>query len=175
MGFENGENLFLERGQWTARYRPLALAIQPFLVGLSPEGQGPGQIHIDMGHPRIAQGEEGVRVFDEMGRPTPFLDAIAGRLGDLDYGYRQSADFFSALDRYELLEPFSLDIQLDDGSEHRLVGYHVIDEDKLRGLGSGELGELHQGEHLLPLFMAMASLSNIPTLVERKNRRAADA
>ena len=30
-GFENGENLFLNAGKWEARYRPLTLAIQPFL------------------------------------------------------------------------------------------------------------------------------------------------
>jgi hypothetical protein len=174
MGFENGENLFLQEGRWTARYRPLALAIQPFLVGPPRDREGPAQVHIDMGHPRIAGGEEGVRLFDEMGRPTPYLEAVVERLGDLDYGYRQSGDFFAALERYELLEPFSLDIELDNGSKHRMVGYHVIDEDKLRALGPGELGELHAAGHLMPLFMALASLSNIAALVERKNRRKTD-
>ena len=175
MGFENGENLFLENGQWVARYRPLALAIQPFLVGHTPDGEGPGQVHIDMGHPRIAEGEDGLRLVDERGRPTPYLEAIAERLGELDQGYRHSADFFAALESYELLEPFSLDIELDDGSKHRMVGYHVIDEDKLRALGAAELGDLHRDGHLLPMFMALASLSNISALVERKNRRVANA
>ncbi len=32
-GFDNGENLFLEGDRWDARYRPLAMAIQPFLIG----------------------------------------------------------------------------------------------------------------------------------------------
>jgi hypothetical protein len=173
MGFENGENLFLEQGRWTARYRPLALAIQPFLVGQARDGDGQAQVHVDMEHARVANGQDGVRVFDEMGQPTPFLEAIAERLGDLDAGYRQSPDFFVALERYELLEPFSLDIELDDGSKHRMVGYHIIDEDKLRDLGPGELAELHP--HLLPIFMAMASLSNIPALVDRKNRAMAHA
>jgi hypothetical protein len=174
MGFENGENLFLEDGRWLARYKPLALAIQPFLVGRAPGGDGPGQVHIDLGHPRIAAGEDGVRLFDELGRPTPFLEKVTGRLGDLDQGYRESTDFFAALERCELLEPFSLDIELDDGSQHRMVGYHIVDEDKLRALGPAELDELHRDGHLLPVFMALASLSNISGLVERKNRRNAD-
>ena len=32
MGFENGENLFLEERGWDAAYRPMALAIQRLLL-----------------------------------------------------------------------------------------------------------------------------------------------
>ena len=58
-----------------------------------------------------------------------------------------------------------------DGSKHRLVGYHLIDEEKLRALEPGAVVELHAEGHLMPLFMALASLSNISTMVDLKNRR----
>src|SRR5688500_2393671 len=61
-GFESGENLFLEGSRWDADYIPLAVDIQPFLIG-SADGQGDKQVHIDMDSPRIAQGE-GTRLFD---------------------------------------------------------------------------------------------------------------
>jgi hypothetical protein len=171
-GFENGENLFLEDERWDARYRPLALAIQPFLVGRPLEGDGPAQLHIDLGHARIAgEGEEGVRPFDEHGQPTPYLESIIAGLDELDQGYRASGDFFAALERYRLLEPFSLDIDLRDGSKHRLVGYHLIDEERLRELEQGALAELHSSDYLMPIFMAVASLANLSALIERKNRR----
>jgi len=171
MGFEQGENLFFEDGQWDAPYRPLSLSIQPFLIGRSGAGDGPGQVHVDMGHARIADGGEGMRVFDEAGVPTPYLETIADQLGELDQGYRAAADFFAALGRYELLEPFSLDVELADGSTQRMVGYHLIDEDKLRSLDGAALDDLHRGGHLMPIFMALASLSNFPALITRKNRR----
>jgi hypothetical protein len=171
-GFENGENLFLDGGRWDARYRPLALSIQPFLVGRSADADTPSQVHIDLGHARIAaEGEEGVRPFDDFGQPTPYLEAIIQGLDELDEGYRASGDFFAALDRYELLEPFSLDIELRDGSKNRLVGYHLIDEEKLRLLEPGALAELHSAGYLMPIFMALASLANLSALIERKNRR----
>ena len=173
MGFEQGENLYFEDARWTARYRPLALSIQPFLVGRSSNDDSPGQVHIDLGHPRISESDEGVRLFDDAGAATPYLEQIAEQLGELDEGYRASPAFFAAAERYELLEPFSLDIELDDGAKHRLVGYHLVDEAKLRALGGAELADLHREGNLLPLFMAMASLSNLPALVERKNRRLA--
>ncbi len=170
-GFETGENLFLDGDRWDAGYRPLALAIQPFLVGRPASGDGPAQVHIDLDHPRIAGTGDGVRLFDVDGMATPFLEAIAEQLGDLDEGYRQSGAFYEALLAHDLLEPFSLEVTLDDGSKHSLVGFHIIDEDRVRALDPAALGALHAAGHLMPMFMAMASLSQLSALVDRKNRR----
>jgi hypothetical protein len=168
-GFETGENLFLDGSSWDARYLPLAMDIQPFLIGSADEG-GNKQVHVDLDSARIAK-HEGVRVFDEHGRPTPYLEGIVDKLGALDAGYQESGEFFAALRRHSLLEPMSLEITLHDGSTNRLVGFHVIDEDRLRTLDAQALGELHEGDYLMPIFMAMASLGNLPALIARKNRR----
>lgn len=172
-GFENGENLFLEGGGWDARYRPVALAIQPFLVGRPANGEGDAQVHVDMDHPRISTNGEGTRVFDEDGKLTPYLEAVAEKLGDLDHGYRQSAGFFAALERYDLLEPFTLEVPLSDGSKHSLIGFHTIAEARLAALDGDALGELRAEGHLLPIFMALASLTQFSELVARKNARVA--
>lgn len=174
LGFESGENLFLEGDQWLADYKPLALANQPFLIGRSAEGDAPIQIHIDLDHPRISTNGEGVLLFDAAGRPTPFLDQISDMLNQLDTGYRTSGDFFAALERYELLEPFALDVELQGGSKRRMVGYHLINEEKLRALEAGIIAALHSEGHLMPIFMALASLSNLPKLVGLKACRDAD-
>jgi hypothetical protein len=169
-GFEDGENLFLEGDRWDADYVPLAIAIQPFLIG-GADGAGAKQVHIDMGSPRIGGGE-GVRLFDENARPTPWMEDMAGKLGALDQGYQGAADFFAAVTRHELLEPLTLEVTLDDGAVNRLVGFHAIDEAKLQALDAAALGELHSAGHLMPLFMAVASVGRLSALVARKNRRA---
>src|SRR3546814_7572540 len=43
-GFQTGENLFLDGARWDAGYRPLSLAIGPFLIGRPAGGEGPGQV-----------------------------------------------------------------------------------------------------------------------------------
>ena len=169
-GFENGENLFLDGDRWDARYRPLAMEIQPFLIGQGADIDGEKQVHVDTASKRLGSGE-GTRVFDDDGRPTPYLETIAEQLGELDEGYQATSDFFAALRRHELLEPMSLEITLDDGSKNRLVGFHVIDEDRLRSLDEGALAELHENGHLMPIFMAVASLSNLTALIARKNAK----
>jgi hypothetical protein len=169
-GFEEGENLFLHQNRWDAAYRPLAIEIQPFLIGAAASGSGNKQVHVDLASPRIAQAD-GVRVFDEFRRPTPYLEAVAEQLGALDLGYQRAGAFLAALDRLDLFEPLTLEVTLDDGSTNRLVGFHVIDEDKVRALDPTALGELHRDGHLMPLFMALASLANLGKLIERKNQR----
>lgn len=170
-GFEAGENLFLVDGRWDAPYVPLAHAIQPFLIGGSDDGSK--QVHIDLDSPRIASDGEGIRLFDEDGRPTPYVEEIADSLGALDESYRASFDFFTALRRHDLLEPFTLEITLEDGSTNRLVGFHIIAEERLRALDAAALGDLHSAGHLMSIFMALASLSRINALVARKNQRLA--
>lgn len=169
-GFTNGENLFLGDGGWDAPYKPLAQSIQPFLVGRAANGEG-GQVHIDMEHPRVSTNGEGVRVFDEDGLPTPYLDRIAEDLGVLDAGYRASEAFFAALTQHDLLEPFTLEVPLKDGSKNSLVGFHIVNEERLRRLGGAALGELHAAGHLMPIFMTLASLSHFAELVRRTNDR----
>lgn len=170
-GFEQAENLYLNDGRWDAACKPLAMAVQPFLIGRSASGEGDAQVHIDMGHPRIAGGGEGIRVFDADGKPTPYLEEIIEMLGALDEGYRASAAFFAAVERYDLLEPFSMDVTLDNGATHRMVGYHLVNEDKLAALEPGIIAELHGAGHLAPLYFALVSLGNLGKLVRRKNRK----
>lgn len=171
-GFEEGENLFLEGENWEASYKPLAQAIQPFLIG---RGAGEtAQVHINMDHPRVtAAGDNGVRLFDQDGAPSPYLETIAEMLGDLDHGYRESPDFLAAIDRHGLLEPFTLEVPLNDGSRHSLVGFHAVNEERLAALDAAALGELNGAGHLLPLYMAVASLGRFGELIARKNRRVA--
>lgn len=170
-GFTNGENLFLVDGKWDALYKPLAQSIQPFLVGRSREDEGQGQVHIDMDHPRISKTGEGMRVFDEDGQATPYLDDIATKLGMLHEGYQASSSFFEAARRHDLIEPFSVEVPLADGSKHSLVGFHTIHEEKLAALGPDALADLHKDGHLTQIFMVLASIGHFNDLVSRKNKQ----
>ncbi len=175
-GFESGENLFLEGEHWDAPCKPMAHAVQPFLIGRGAADDDTAQVHIDLDHPRVALGgANGVRVFDEDGSASPLLENAAQMLGDLDAAYRASGAFFKALERYDLFEPFALEVPLADGSKHTLVGFLAIDEDKVRALGSAELADLHGEGHLMPLFMALASVGQFAGLVARRNARIARA
>lgn len=168
LGFENGENLFLENGGWTARYIPLSMDIHPFLIGVpSHENEDP-KVVIDMDSPRLQEGE-GNRLFDEAGMPTTYLENISTKLAYLDEGFRNATDYCATLQKFALLEPLSIDITLRDGSKNRLMGFHTIHEENLAGLSASAIGELHAKGYLFATHMAIASLSNLANLIERKD------
>ena len=165
-GFREKQNLFLRDGLWDAPYLPLMLDRQPFLIGASSTGK---VIHIDLDHPRVSR-TEGERVFDEHGVNTPFLQRVGSMLAAIDEGVNSTPAFINAIQEYNLLESFALDIEFRDGAKHRFAGFHTIQEDRLKELGPDALGKLHSQGHLQAMYMVIASLSNFRDLIERASR-----
>ena len=56
-GFQKGENLFLTESGWDARYVPIMIRRQPFLIGFQEDPENPGKkraiVSIDMDNPRV--------------------------------------------------------------------------------------------------------------------------
>lgn len=165
-GFQEGSNLFLHQGRWDAAYLPLAIERQPFLIGRDGEQL---LVHIDLDNPRVRK-DTGQALFLDQGGTTPFLDRITSVLLALHDGLEQTPAFVDALLRHELLETFALDVELDDGSLNRLVGFYTVNEEKLRALDAAALLELHGAGWLEPLYMAVASVSRFRDLIDRMNR-----
>lgn len=168
-GLQEGGNLFLEGSHWDAGYIPLAIQRQPFLIGVSGEER---LIHVDLDHPRVRR-DAGQALFRDHGGTTEFLEQVKSVLLALHDGLQATPAFIDALQRHQLLESFVLDVQLDDGSHNRLAGFHTIDEERLQALEGAALERLARDGHLLPIYMALASLSHFRDLIERMNRRRA--
>lgn len=169
LGFEEGRNLFLDGERWDAHYLPLAIERQPFLIGRNGDEL---TVHIDLDNPRVGR-TGGEPLFREHGGNTQYLDRTASVLLTLHNGLERVPAFVDALMALDLLESFALDVELDDGSLNRLAGYYTINEDRLRGLDAEALGQLHAAGHLEPIFMAVASISNFRSLIDRMNRSRA--
>jgi len=168
LGFQEGENLFLQGERWDAVYIPMLVERQPFLIGM---GGADGQdltVHIDIENPRVSD-SEGEEVFKPHGGTTDYLERINSLLAAIHNGMQDMPLFLATLVEHELLESFVLDIGLDDGSQNRLAGFYTINEDRLAGLSGDVIAKLHAGGHLHPIYMVLASLSNFRALIERKN------
>ena len=88
----------------------------------------------------------------------------------LHAGMRRSKPFFDTLVELDLLESFVLDAQLYDGSEHRLSGFYTINEEALKELTGEQLEMLNKRGYLEAIYMAIASMTNLPLLLDRKNQ-----
>jgi len=172
-GFEEGENLFLDENGWDASYVPLTIERQPFLIGFQ-SGTGSAEpktvIHVDMDSPRVSE-SEGEAVFLEHGGLSEFLRHINSVLHEIHEGFEGNQAFIDALLKHDLLETFTLDVELNDGSKYRMAGFYTINEEKLADLDGEALASLNHDGHLQPIYMVIASLSNIRNLIDRRNAR----
>lgn len=127
-------------------------------------------IHVDLDNPRVNE-TEGELLFLAYGGNTPYLEYMASVLEAIHHGYESNEKFIARLLEFDLLESFVLDIQLKDGSTHQMQGFYTINEEKLNALTGDVLAELNSEYYLQPIYMILASHSNIAKLVERKNSR----
>jgi SapC len=166
LGLREGENLFLQGSHWDADYLPMAIERQPFLIG---RDGGSLSVHIDLDSPRISS-TVGEPLFAEHGGTSPYLERVSSLLGALHEGMASVPAFVAALLQFELLESFVLDVAGADGGTHRLAGFYTIHEERLAALAPEALFALHRDGHLLPIHMAIASLSQFRALIARSQR-----
>ena len=177
LGFEQGENLYLQGDTWNAGYVPLMIKRQPFLIGAQRYTENGEEkrrlvIHIDLDNPRVSE-SEGQTLFEEFGGNSAYLDQVASMLEAIDVGMQSNNDFMQQLLEYDLIESVTLDIELNNGSRNSLVGFYTIQEDNLHNLTTEQVSQLHQKGYLQSIYMVMASQSNIAKLVEFKNKQVA--
>ena len=173
MGFEERENLFLVDDNWEASYVPLMLERQPFLIGQGQSDSSRNEqimVHVDMDSPRISE-TEGELVFLEKGGNSPFLQRISSVLQAIYDGRKQSEYFVEQLLKHELIESFSLDVELDNGSNNQLRGFYTLSEQKLEKLPTDVLEDFMKSGMLQGMYMVIASLSNFRNLIARKNKQ----
>ncbi|WP_102796488.1 SapC family protein [Bowmanella denitrificans] len=168
-GFEAEENLFLQGDQWQAGYIPLYQQRGPFLIGQS---NGQRVIHINMQHPRVNL-DKGEPLFLEYGGYSPYLEQLVSVLETLHQGVEMNNHFIAALLELNLIESFSLEVQLDNHAKHQLLGFYTVNEKNLSELSAEQLAGLNQQGYLEAIYMMLASQSQFAKLVAMKNAQLA--
>jgi hypothetical protein len=143
---------------------------QPFLIAKSGESDDkPPVVSLDIEHPRVSQ-DEGEALFDSDGKSTEFLEQKIALLDKLHQGLQHGSGFIDTLLQHELLEQITLDLAFSDGGKKTLEGFYCIAEERLYQLKGDVLESLNHAGYLQPIFMAVASLSRIRDIIERRNR-----
>jgi hypothetical protein len=177
LGFSGDENLYLGASGWDASYVPLAVQRQPFLIGFQTQQVDgvPAQVpvvHIDLDHPSVGE-TDGEPIFLRHGGLSPYLERIESILATIHQGHEAGRALSQVLVGLELIESVRVEIQFDDATSVNLEGLYKVAEDTLANLSANALDMLHRQGHLRDIYLMLASLQNMPRLIERKNRRQA--
>jgi hypothetical protein len=166
LGFDAGENLFLDEHRTSRTYRPLNLQRGPFLTSGS-------DLAIDLDHPRVApSGDQ--QVFTEAGEPSTYLQSIMGLMRDLRPGLERTRIFIDTLLRLRLIEPMTISARFDDGTDREFTGLYTVNRDQLKELADAAVLDLFRRGYLQLIYLMLASLDQISALAERKNRSFLD-
>jgi len=173
LGLSSNENLFLDENGWDARYIPLAIERQPFLIGFQETTQSgiPQRqpvVHIDLDHPKVGI-TEGEPVFLPHGGESPLLERISSVLATIHQGNETNQVFSRLLVGLDLVEPSAMEFTLSNGEKHTLSGMHIINEERLSALNGDALETLHQKGLLKSIYMMLASMPNFRKLIDRKD------
>ncbi|MEI9995266.1 MAG: SapC family protein [Rhizomicrobium sp.] len=163
LGFDEGENLFLEEGRPQSAYRPLNLQRGPFYTAGN-------ELAVDLDSPRM-DGEAGEALFTPAGEPTAYLESIKAAMRELRDGLERTKIFIDTLMTLKLIEPVNIKVGFDDGTKRDVVGLYTISQDALRGLPDADVLELFRRGYLHLIYLMIASLKQVPVLAQKKNRR----
>ena len=162
LGFDSGENLFLEEHRTLSVYRPLNLQRGPFLTSGS-------DLAIDLDHPRVApSGDQ--QLFTEAGEPSSYLQSIMGLMRDLRPGLERTRIFIDSLLGLKLIEPMTISARFDDGANREFTGLYTINRDQLKQLADPMVLDLFRRGYLQLIYLMLASLDHVSALAQRKNR-----
>ncbi|MEM9388750.1 MAG: SapC family protein [Pseudomonadota bacterium] len=177
MGFEEGENLLVEQGEWQGAYIPLNLARQPFFLGHDSASEGAPShytVCVDMDSAAIcSEPDPGrtLRVFEEDGDTTDYYKRTREMLLGLLADGAVATTLIDTLLEYKLLTPIQLDITLRSEASMHIDGLYTVDESALDAASGEMLAALQRRGLLKALYTIIVSLEQIPALIERKNRR----
>lgn len=161
LGFDEGENLFLDEGR--SVYRPLNLQRGPFYTAGT-------ELAIDLDHPRVG-GAGGQPLFSESGAPTPYLASVIELMRELRPGLERTKMFVDTLATLKLIAPLGIDVAFDDGTKREVAGLYTIDQEALRALPDAAVLDLFRRGYLQLIYLMIASLKQVSVLAQRKNRR----
>lgn len=172
MGFEPGQNLYLQGERWNATYVPLHIRRQPFMVARPPEGSsGKAVISLDMDSPRV-QELSGEALFNEDGSNTPYLDQVIQIMSALIAGTDSTSAFVDTVAGLDLIEATQLDITFADGEKKRFEGLYTISAEKMRELSGDDLEQLHKRGFLEACTLITASMGQVQHLIDLRNARS---
>lgn len=174
-GFEQGENLFFQNGQWQGLYLPLQIQRQPFFIGdLDEKKDGEFLVCFDQTSPAISSIIENDSnthaVFNSDGSESDYFIHAKQCLIQLAQGEHTNQEMLKTLIELDLIQSMSLEVTFINEENKRLNGLYTINKERLDKLSQEQIFGLHQVGMLEAIYTMYISLEQIYNLIEKKNQ-----
>ncbi len=169
MGLKQGENLFVEDGEWQGTHIPGVVHNYPFKLLATDEEASQIMLALDHDSDLVSE-EEGEPLFDADNKETPFMEARKRAVIQYFESGHVTDNFVAQIVEFDLLVPRSLTVKVD-GEETNLDGMYFVDEQKLNELSDEDFMTLRKRGFLTLIYSHLVSLHQIQSLVRRHVKR----
>ncbi|MDP1667768.1 SapC family protein [Phaeovulum sp.] len=175
VGLRTDENLCVTAaGAWDGDYVPAFLRRYPFVFA-NADAEGNFALCIDTAFEGVNEAGKGERLFDSDGNRTQYLSNMLQFTSDYQAQHALTRAFTDRLRELDLLEPATATASLPDGSRISLGGFLRVSTDRLANLDDAAVLDLFRTGFLGVIHAHVASMSRLPGLLARAERRAAEA
>jgi hypothetical protein len=165
LGVRGNENLYLSTDNaWGAKYIPAFVRRYPFVFSKSGDRF---VLCIDEQFKGFNREGRGQRLFDDSGKPTPFVDNVLKFLEEYQRQFLRTQAFCSKIKELNLLEPMMAQVTMEAGKRLSLGGFMAVNRAKLKALPGEKLAELAKSDELELLYLHVQSMRNFDGLGQR--------
>lgn len=166
LGVREQQNLYLTAQQgWRAKYVPAFVRRYPFVFSSPDEGKT-FTLCIDEGFRGFNQEGRGERLFDDQGKPSPYVDNVLKFLQQYQLEFRRTQAFCRKLRELNVLEPMRAQMTLDSGERMALTGFMAVDRGRLKTLSADRIADLAKTDELELVYAHLSSLRNFAAMRE---------
>lgn len=174
VGLRTDENLCVTAdGAWDGDYVPAFLRRYPFVFAGGGEGEQ-FTLCIDTAFEGVNEAGKGERLFDSDGNRTQYLTTMLQFASDYQTQHAVTRAFTDRLRALDLLEPASATATLADGTRLSLGGFQRVGAERLANLPDAAVVELFRTGMLAVIHAHLASMSRLPNLLMRAEKRIAE-
>lgn len=168
LGLEIEKNLYVQDQEWQGTHVPMNLGRIPFSFTRIGEGNQLGAA-IDMESDFVSD-SEGTALFDDKGEHTDYYKQVNNFLANLFQGEMATQKFTDAVNKYDLLREFRLQMEDDSGTKRELVGLFTPTANRLSQLSDDAILELNKDGFLAGIHIAIQSMAQVKRLARRHNK-----
>ncbi|MDH3584848.1 MAG: SapC family protein, partial [Phycisphaerae bacterium] len=166
LGIRHGQNLYVnDDGTWEAKYVPVFMRQYPFVFAKA-DGENQFGLCIDEDFSGCGQDGVGERLFDTEGEQTQFLKSRMDFLTKQQVELHRTRRFGEEIGELNLLDPMAVEFTSKEGEKLRLVGFKLINRERLADLPADRLAELVKSGALELIYLHLASLHHIRRLAD---------
>ncbi|WP_158970217.1 SapC family protein [Paraglaciecola sp. L3A3] len=165
LGFDAGENLYLDGNNWRATYMPLDIIRRPFQAYMPDKNKmDQGHLAIDVAAEQVNK-KKGAALFDEQGNKTEYLQKIETTFSQIMGGVPYTAALLKEAEDLKLIEPVTITVEIPNRGKVDLNGLYGFDKKAIDKLTGAALKKAHQSGLLQVIHLMLSSTIHLQKLI----------